>query len=158
MKTTPQGRRVLGRLLFLLYAVVMLWLLFGQRIGEEGISIHFGFNSDNLNLIPFKTVKLYFYILKTSASQRLLQHAVVNLVGNVVLFVPLGWLLPCNWGKFQRFFPFFFAVLFLILAVEIIQYFTALGSCDVDDLILNIGAAVVGFLIWKIATYRQRKK
>ena len=149
---------VLIRILFLVYAAVMLWLLFGQRVGEEGISVYFGITSENLNLIPLKTVKLYLWLLQNSTNEALMRHAVINIVGNVVLFVPLGWFLPRIWVRFRGFFKTVLAVLLLISAVEIIQYFTRLGSCDVDDLILNLTGALVGFVLWKIGIYRRSKK
>ena len=30
-----------------------------------------------------------------------------------------------------------------------LQYFTGLGSCDVDDLILNVPSAMIGYILWK---------
>lgn len=146
------------RIIFLVYIAVMLWLLFGQRVGEEGITVYFGIDRDSLNLMPMKTVKLYLGLLQNSTDEALLRHAVINLVGNVVLFVPLGWFLPRVWTRFRGFFKTVLAVILLIAAVEIVQYFTRLGSCDIDDLILNLAGAVAGYCLWKIVTYRQSKK
>ena len=41
-------------------------------------------------------------------------------------------------------------VLLLILAVEILQLVTLLGSCDIDDLLLNILGAAMGYVLWKL--------
>ena len=158
MKTANKGSRVLLRLLFLVYAAVMLWLLFGQRIGDDGVTIHLNTSGENLNLVPLKTVKHYIWLLQNSTNRALLRHAVINLVGNVVLFIPLGWFLPYNWEKFRSIFRVFFLVLLMIVLVEITQYFTLLGSCDIDDLLLNLFGALVGYCLWKIGTYRQSKK
>lgn len=161
MKAADKGRnggQVLLRILFLVYAAVMLWLLFGQRISDEGITIYFGINSDNLNVMPLKTVKLYLWLLENSTNEALLRHAVINLVGNVVLFIPLGWFLPYLWVRFRGFFKVMLAVILLIAAVEVTQYFTLLGSCDIDDLILNLFGAMAGYGLWKIGAYRQSKK
>lgn len=146
------------RIIFLVYVAVMLWLLFGQRIGEEGITVYFGISSDNLNLMPLKTVRLYLWLLQNSTNEALLRHAVINLMGNVVLFVPLGWFLPRIWARLRCFFKTVLAVILLISAVEVVQYFTRLGSCDIDDLILNLFGAVAGYCMWKIGTYRQSRK
>ena len=157
MKGNKNGGALI-RIAFLVYAAVMLWLLFGQRIGEEGISVYFGISGENLNLMPFKTVKLYLWLLQNSTNEALMRHAVINLVGNVVLFIPLGWFLPSIWVRFRGFFKTVLAVLLLISAVEIVQYFTRLGSCDIDDLILNLTGALAGFALWKTGTYRRSKK
>ena len=146
------------RIIFLVYAAVMLWLLFGQRIGEEGITVHFGISGENLNLVPLKTVRLYLWLLQNSTNEALLRHAIINLVGNVVLFIPMGWFLPYIWVNLRGFFKTALAVLLLISAVEIVQYFTQLGSCDIDDLILNLVGALIGYLLWKIGACRRSKK
>ena len=158
MTAVGKGRKVLLRLLFLVYGAVMIWLLFGQRIGGNGVTIDFSARGENYNFIPLETIKLYWNILQNSTNQALLLHAVINLVGNVVLFIPLGWFLPYNWEKYRFVFKPLFLVLLLMVTVEAAQYFTLLGSCDVDDLILNLSGAFIGYCLWKIGTYRQRKK
>ena len=83
------------------------------------------------------------------------RHAFINLAGNVVMFLPLGALLPAANGKLRKFFRTFFLGLGLIVAVEVLQLFTLLGSCDVDDLILNLIGVTLGFILWKL---RRRRK
>lgn len=144
-KGKNKGRQPLLRFLFLLYAAGMIWLLFGQRWGEETYQA--------VNLEPFETVKLYWWILKNSQNTALLTHAFVNLVGNVVMFIPLGFYVPYLGRKIRKFFPAMGLILLLILAVEGIQYVTGLGSCDVDDVILNIAGSFIGYLFW-CAKYR----
>lgn len=144
-KRKTKGRQPFLRFLFLLYAAGMIWLLFGQRWGKETYRA--------INTEPFETVKLYWWILKNSQSTALLTHAVVNLVGNVVMFIPLGFYVPYLGRKTKKFFPAMGLLLLLILAVEGIQYGTGLGSCDVDDVILNMAGAFMGYLFW-FAKYR----
>ena len=140
-------RPVFFRLLFVLYAALMLWLLFGQRLGtvvyEEKLA-------ENINLRPFATMTLYWWLLEGNASPYYVRHAFVNLAGNVIMFVPLGYFLP---GLFEKLRAFWKTVLFslcLIVTVEIIQYFTMLGTCDIDDLILNMAGVILGYLLWRI--------
>ena len=38
----------------------------------------------------------------------------------------------------------------IITAVEIAQLLTLVGSCDVDDLILNLAGSTVGYILYKI--------
>ena len=73
-----------------------------------------------------------------------------NLAGNVVMFVPLGLLLPLFWrwfGSAKR------TVLFglgLSVSIELIQL-VAGGVTSVDDLILNTAGAATGFaLAWLV--------
>ena len=146
------------RFLFVVYGGAMLWLLFGQRIERSIFCMQLPIEMEtykallegNINLTPLVTIRRYWYILQTSVDRALLNHAVINLVGNVVMFVPLGIFLPGIFLKKPTFFGCFFAVVLIIAAVEAIQFFTLLGSLDIDDLILNLAGAIVGYIIWRI--------
>jgi glycopeptide antibiotics resistance protein len=78
------------------------------------------------------------------------RHAFINLAGNVAMFVPLGYLLPAASEKKPTFFRTVLSAAGLIVTVEVLQLFTLLGSCDVDDLILNMIGVVLGFILWKL--------
>lgn len=134
----------LSRFLFLVYCVAMLWLLFGQRLGETSTlaQLHL-----NMNLVPLRTIRQYLGLIQ---QEKYFLHAFVNLVGNVVMFIPLGFLLPRIWRKLRGFFKTTLCVALLVTVVEILQYVTFLGSFDVDDFILNLSGAIVGYILWKI--------
>jgi len=141
---------------FFLYALVMLWLLFGQRWVSVSY-VHYGEQLlARLNLVPLKTHSSYLNLLLHSTSPSLIRHAFINLGGNVATFIPLGFFLPALYEKLRSFWRFFFTVLLLIVAIEILQLFTLLGSCDVDDLILNLPGAAIGFGLWKLTLGKKR--
>ena len=142
------------RLLFLAYCGLMIWLLFGQRMEGGQLDITLDGSGENINLIPFTTLRLYWGLLQNGASADLLRHAVINLAGNVVMFMPLGWFLPNIWRVFRGFFRTVIFGVSLICLVELLQYITGLGSCDIDDLILNTVGIILGYGIWKL----KRKK
>ena len=145
--------------LFCFYCVVILWLLFGQRIGDGAGGTYSEQLHGNLNVIPFKTIIWFVTVGDKTSNQYLLRHAFVNLVGNVVLFIPAGFFLPCIWRSMRAFWKLLLCFTGLILAVEILQLITLLGSCDIDDLILNIVGATLGYGIWKLyGILRKRKK
>ena len=152
------------RFVFLCYGLLMLYLLFIRgRHAVDGVP-YLDQVRENYNLMPFHTIGNYWHILtnkayylaKWSYGQYLEQvcHSVVNLVGNVVMFVPLGYFIPRVGTKYRRFFRCMGLVFLLILAVEILQLVTLLGSCDIDDLLLNILGAAMGYILWK---KRKRK-
>lgn len=150
MKVKAEKGQAVIRLLFLVYAALMLWLLFGQRLEGEDLSITLDRSGDNLNLVPFATLGLYWRLLQKGASQALLRHAVINLAGNVVMFVPLGWFLPGIWRVFRGVFRTVIFGASLICFVELLQYITGLGSCDIDDLLLNTAGILWGYGIWRL--------
>lgn len=139
----------IGKLLFGLYCAFMLWLLFGQRIGwitEEG---YWEQLKANVNLVPFHTISNYIRVLGRTSNAGLLRHIVINLAGNVVMFVPLGFFLPLNWARFRRVRRLILWGILIIVAVESLQLVTLLGSLDVDDLILNVAGVLIGYSLWR---------
>ena len=143
MKT---NRRKLHIALFAAYCALMLWLLFGRAGYVDGIPYS---QQMKANLIPFRTLKLFFRLL-SHHRPALVHAAVINLVGNVVMFVPLGLLLPALWQRLRRFWIFLLWLTAIILAVELLQLLSGLGSCDVDDLLLNLCGGSLGFFCRKI--------
>ena len=134
--------------LFGIYCALMLRLLFDRPGYVVGIPYWEQVKS-NLNLIPFRTLKLFSGLL-SDHRPHLVQAAVINLFGNVIMFIPLGLLLPSLFSKLQRLWKMLFAVTLIIIAVEILQLFTLVGSCDVDDLFLNLIGAALGYGLYKL--------
>lgn len=129
---------------FVAYALGMLWLLLGQRVGH-GVG--------GLNLKVFATLRHFLWVLEHSHRPENICHAVVNLVGNVVMFVPLGFFACWLWKILNRFGWHFLAMLLTILCVELLQLLTGLGTCDVDDLILNLIGTTMGFGLFKLCKH-----
>ena len=79
----------------------------------------------------------------------------VNLGGNVLLFIPAGVLLPKLWPKQRNFFRFFATCTGIMFFIEVLQLFTLLGSFDIDDLILNLAGMTLGFIGYHL--FRKQK-
>lgn len=139
------------RIAFVLYLLLMLWLLFGQRLGAAGTGYDPEQLRQNMNLIPLKTISSYLRLIRRTSSSYLMRIAVVNLAGNVVMFVPLGFFLPCLWRKLRKFWKTMALSLMIVVAVELVQLLTLLGSLDVDDLILNLPGAALGYGLFRLA-------
>lgn len=144
-----------AKLLFAVYAAFMLWLLLGRGISRS--EDYWAQVQSNLNVIPLRTVTLYVRLLKNATSPYLIRHAVVNLVGNVVMFIPMGLLMPVAvpWAKTGRY--FFLMTVCLVCLVELVQLFTLTGSCDVDDLLLNVVGAAIGYRVFSFS-HRKRHR
>lgn len=139
-----------AKIAFILYIALMVWLLFGQRMGNDVEGGYWNELSQNINITPFETVGKYLNTLKNSENGRISHQAVINLGGNVIMFVPLGFLLPFNRGRAKSLKGCMTACLIIIMCVELIQLFTLLGSFDVDDLILNMVGVWIGHMIYSI--------
>ncbi|WP_107572016.1 VanZ family protein [Clostridioides difficile] len=87
------------------------------------------FRVDEINLIPFDSVGILTYIL------------------NVIMFMPLGFLLPLIWKNFRNIINVLLTGLGFSLAIEFCQLFN-LRATDIDDLMMNTLGAVLGYFIW----------
>lgn len=82
----------------------------------------------------------------------------LNVIGNVLLFVPTGFLLPFLYKKFDTFPKTVLAGLSMSLLIELLQLPFFQRQTDVDDLILNTLGTAIGFLIWLRATKPKEKE
>lgn len=98
------------------------------------------------NLVPFQTIRLYLSGAVSFTS------AFFNLAGNVLLFAPLGFLLPFVLQRMNRFWLVFITTLILSAAFEIYQYTTRTGQCDIDDVILNTAGGLIGYFLFRLLT------
>lgn len=87
------------------------------------------FRIDEINLIPFDSVGILTYIL------------------NIIMFMPLGFLLPLIWKNFRNIINVSLTGLGFSLAIELCQLFN-LRATDIDDLMMNTLGAVLGYFIW----------
>ena len=74
-----------------------------------------------------------------------LRYTQENLVGNILLLIPLGIFLPLIFFKISNFKSIIRDSFLISFTPELIQLFTVLGSFDVDDILLNISGAALGF-------------
>lgn len=72
----------------------------------------------------------------------------MGFVLNVIMFLPLGFLLPCIWKKSRNITSIAITGLGLSLMIEISQIFNWRAT-DIDDLIANTLGACLGYLIWR---------
>jgi glycopeptide antibiotics resistance protein len=62
------------------------------------------------------------------------------------MFIPIGVFAPVLNKRYLRFFPFLGFTFLILTAIETIQLISRVGSFDVDDLILNLFGAIIGYL------------
>lgn len=100
----------------------------------------------SISLIPFKTIIHYITI---QISTRIV---LVNIAGNIVSFMPMGFILPLAFDKLKRFPRVLVTVMASSAVIEIMQYVAGVGVSDIDDLILNTIGGILGYLIYKVFT------
>ena len=100
-----------------------------------------------LNLVPL--VNLLDY---TSGRDLLL-----NILGNVGLFVPSGIILPILYKRLDRFWKVLAAGAGMSLCIELLQLPFAVRATDADDLLLNTLGVALGCGIYALCTLRKKK-
>ena len=145
------------RFLFVIYAALLLWLLFDRPIARDPVIDYAETMRGNMNLVPFHTIRNYWTVVKRMEFTPLFRHCVINLGGNIFLFIPIGYFLPRLWPSLRNFFSFLLTCTMAITLVELLQLVTLLGSLDIDDLILNLLGMLVGYLMCIIVHKRGKK-
>lgn len=140
--------RAVGKVLFLLYVVFLIYFLFlAEWYGRTGVSEEYRYN-----LELFREIKRFIIY-----REQLGAFAVfANLAGNILIFVPYGFFISVA-SRERGFFKTLFFSMGLSLCVEIIQLFTRVGSFDVDDILLNTIGGVFGYIIFLICNGIRRK-
>lgn len=101
---------------------------------------------EGINLIPFHTMRIFFINFTFDVFM-------VNIVGNIVMFMPWGFGLRLLWRKNRHFSAVILYSIALPVLIETSQLFIG-RNVDVDDLILNFAGSCLGaglcFLLQKV--------
>lgn len=138
------------KLLFIIYMCVLVYVVFFAeamgRTPQDGYVY---------NLTPLKEIKRFMkYIWDNDA---LGSVARLNIFGNIIAFIPFGIYLPYTSESKLGFISTFLYTFSLSLTIELVQLITKVGSCDVDDIILNTLGGVIGYILWYIYTKLRKK-
>jgi glycopeptide antibiotics resistance protein len=98
-------------------------------------------------LVPFQTIGGFIADLGNAVNPGARANAARNLIGNLLLLVPLGLVLPYFLRAMRRFLPYLLTVAVLIVAIEVTQVVTMSGTADIDDFLLNLAGAVAGYFL-----------
>lgn len=138
-------------LLFIYFLYLAQMTIFPLNIGipiERGV-----------NLIPFETIMRFFPILLkdgliSSSLRPHLNAGAINIVGNIIVFIPVGALIP-QIGRRVRTFKVTILLGFASsLAIEVLQFLFADGRImDIDDLLLNTLGVAIGWVVYKTIRY-----
>lgn len=116
----------------LVFSVYVLGVYHFTGVGTLYDIKRFIFIPELINLVPFsKEIDVVAYAL------------------NILLFVPFGLLAPMIWQSMGKLRSVLFGALGFTLLIEVSQLLN-FRSTDIDDVILNVLGAMVGFVLYKI--------
>lgn len=158
MGGNPHKTRRLVWGLFLCYLAVVFILVFYKgwggglflRDNYASLAIWKDSVSSSLNLVPFR------FLFDTGGYTA--RAWVVNVCGNIALFVPMGIFLPVlfsktrgwGWGRIVL------TSVLLIVAIELAQLLLMCGQGDIDDVILNGTGLCIGFACTRLRGVREK--
>jgi glycopeptide antibiotics resistance protein len=92
---------------------------------------------ERINLHPFLMFKQF-------------QIGSTQVVGNLVMLLPLGIYIPLLFPKFSGYLKVFIVCLLVSISIELMQLITSVRSTDIDDVILNTSGAIIGYVLYKL--------
>ena len=147
---TKRAIRRMGIFLFVVYVLLLLYFLFFSeaygRVAEAEREYRY-------NLVPFVEIRR-FWVYRDQLG---LFALFTNILGNVIGFIPYGFILPVICRKWRNGFLIVLSGFCLSLCVESIQLVTKVGCFDVDDMILNTLGAALGYAGFAACDYLRRK-
>lgn len=133
-------RKVLLGLLIYYLAILSVLLFFGGLFHLDRVW------GGAVNLEPFYTIRRFWRHYRRTGSL----PSLFNLLGNVVILIPLGVLLPVLFRPMRRVWLFVPLLAVVCVGVEWLQWYTGLGIADVDDSILNFIGALAGWIVTRL--------
>lgn len=126
---------------------ILLFLFFCFSLISQTISFEFFLQRNfeikgGQNFIPFKGIS---QVLNSSQ----ISYTVINIWGNIIMFVPIGFLPPMLWKFWKKFWKSMGLGFCFSFFIEFMQLFS-IRSTDVDDLILNTLGAILGYIMYFI--------
>ncbi len=137
---TGTNRLLIKYALLIMYLAVLSYgLFFAEGFGRTAEHVSY-------NIEPFREIRRYIVY----ADKLGWEIVALNLLGNILVFLPFGFLVPSMWPSSDKKHPialFLLTVLFSSM-VELLQYVTGVGTADVDDVILNTIGGCLGYQVY----------
>lgn len=134
----------------ILYFILLISLTL--LINRPSITFLNNISTQTINLIPLKTIITF---IKTPMN---LNIKLTNILGNLLAFIPLSFLLILKDEKFYSIKKQSIYVGITIILIEIIQLVTATGRLDIDDFILNMLGIIIFMIIVKKTKIMEKIK
>jgi glycopeptide antibiotics resistance protein len=139
MRASKWKKRIRNAILCILIICYSMCLLYWMFIGFGRVRQTEGPLS--YNLVPFETIKLYIRSINH------LPHSywIINLFGNIGVFVPFGLILPILSTRLRSYWRLTLYFVPIVVVIELSQMLLRVGSCDIDDVILNVIGVWIGY-------------
>ena len=114
-------------------------------VGWAAVTVFVTLLRSEPNEFAARQCNLQLFLAWREAYQRFTLQIWLNVLLNIALFIPLGFLLPLLSKPFRKWYAALGAGFGVSLLIELAQLFTGSGMCDVDDLFTNTLGAMLGW-------------
>lgn len=146
-----EHKKWVKQLIFIWYVFHLIYVLFFDAgFGRNPQSLA---EFEHINLVPLHTIRLFIHGYQIQAVS--LFQMMLNIIGNMCLFMPWVYALTTNCALFQKDFVCFLFMGVFIALIEVLQVIFLRGTGDIDDWLLNMIGVIVMFYIVKIVRLKK---
>lgn len=135
-KRTKTHQKVCWVLFFSYLLMLTYFMFFSDGFGRSEYTEY------RYNLTLFKEIRRFYTYRELLGMKAFL----INTVGNVVCFMPFGFILPIITELGKKWYNTFLLSFLMTLSIETIQLVFKVGSFDVDDMFLNTAGGAAGYI------------
>ena len=110
---------------------IFVMTLFGRTRNNYGVIIR-----------PFESYAMAFKIMNI--------EIILQIIMNIVMYVPFGFLLPCCFKNNRKAKNVLFITFACSMGIELIQGVVGIGLFEIDDILNNTLGAALGFFLYKV--------
>lgn len=122
--------------------LLAIWLVFGLSMTLQPVDPAPGQVVDD-NFVLFRTIQIYLANLESP-------FWVGQLIGNLLLLLPVGLLGPIAFPAMNGWVRVFGVAIVLSVAIELAQLQIPNRSADVDDMLVNVVGALIGYALFRV--------
>lgn len=151
IKNTTKHQKLFWVLFIIYMAALCYFMFFAESFGRNTHSQQ----EYSYNLVLFKEIKRFIQYRELLGMEAFL----LNIVGNVVGFMPFGFILPIISRRGKKWYNTILLSFMFSLCIEATQLAFKVGSFDVDDMFLNTMGGVLGYLgVCVVQMIRRRRR
>ena len=150
--TSGIGKKI-WKFIFVVYILILIKLIvfkypwkylleitvnWGKNVVLQGIA--------NGNFMLGKSIRLYIRYFDKFP----FWNGFANLIGNVLIFIPYGFLLPKAYPSCGKWWRVIYCAVGFTMCIELFQLLSGFGRFDVDDILLNVLGVVPGYLLYAV--------
>lgn len=144
-------KRPLSLVLIVMYFGILAIITLGRHgYHTTNVILYWDYIKRNVQLVPTRTIFEFLQtVFDSSTNNTVRALSALNLAGNIMMFIPFG----LFWGR-KRLGNFVVWAVMLTVIIETVQLFTLKGSFDIDDILLNVFGAIIGYFLYnKLGKY-----